>query len=44
VVARRPDRPVFKGELNPIFQGTYSSRIELKVWMRTMEQKLLTAE
>jgi alpha-mannosidase len=44
VVARRPDRPVFKGELNPIFQGTYSSRIELKAWMRTMEQKLLTAE
>ena len=30
VVAARPDRPVIKGELNPIFQGTYSSRIELK--------------
>jgi alpha-mannosidase len=36
--------PVFKGELNPIFQGIYSSRIELKAWMRLMEQKLLTAE
>ena len=35
VVAKRTDRPVFKGELNPIFQGTYSSRIELKEWMRT---------
>jgi alpha-mannosidase len=36
--------PVFKGELNPIFQGTYSSRIELKAWMRVLEQKLVTAE
>ena len=44
VVAKRGDRPVFRGELNPIFQGTYSSRIELKQWMRTLEQKLLTAE
>jgi alpha-mannosidase len=43
-IAGRTDRPVFKGELNPIFQGIYSSRIELKVWMRLMEQKLLTAE
>ena len=44
VVARRTDRPVFKGELNPIFQGIYSSRIELKNWMRLMERQLLTAE
>ncbi len=44
VVARRSDRPVFKGELNPIFQGIYSSRIELKNWMRVMERQLLTAE
>ena len=44
VVARRNDRPVFKGELNPIFQGIYSSRIELKNWMRVMERQLLTAE
>jgi alpha-mannosidase len=43
-VAGRTDLPVFKGELNPIFQGTYSSRIELKAWMRLLEQKLLTAE
>ena len=33
-IAGRTDRPVFKGELNPIFQGIYSSRIELKAWMR----------
>lgn len=44
VVARRNDLPVFRGELNPIFQGTYSSRIELKEWMRVMERKLLRAE
>ena len=43
-VAGRTDLPVFKGELNPIFQGIYSSRIELKAWMRLNEQKLLTAE
>jgi alpha-mannosidase len=43
-IAPRTDRPVWKGELNPIFQGSYSSRIELKGWMRLMEQKLLTAE
>jgi alpha-mannosidase len=42
--AGRTDLPVFKGELNPIFQGIYSSRIELKAWMRIMEQQLLTAE
>jgi alpha-mannosidase len=43
-IAGRTDRPVFKGELNPIFQGIYSSRIELKAWMRLMERLLLTAE
>jgi alpha-mannosidase len=36
--------PIFKGELNPIFQGTYSSRIELKAWMRRLEWQLLIAE
>ena len=43
-VSRRTDRPVFKGELNPIFQGIYSSRIELKNWMRLTERQLLNAE
>ena len=43
-IAGRTDRPVFKGELNPIFQGIYSSRIEFKAWMRLMERQLLTAE
>ena len=44
VVAARPDRPVITGELNPIFQGTYSSRIELKQWTRELERLLATAE
>jgi alpha-mannosidase len=43
-VAKRTDLPVFKGDLDPIFQGTYSSRIELKQWMRRMERLLTTAE
>ena len=30
--------------MNPIFQGTYSSRIELKHWMRTDERLIATAE
>jgi alpha-mannosidase len=42
--AHRKDLPVEKGEFNPIFQGTYSSRIELKRWMRSMEAKLTAAE
>ena len=42
--AGRPDLPVFRGELNPIFQGTYSSRIELKQQNRENERLLLTAE
>jgi alpha-mannosidase len=44
IAARRADRPVFRGEFNPIFQGTYSSRIELKQWMRSSERRLLAAE
>ncbi|HQK95062.1 MAG TPA: glycoside hydrolase family 38 C-terminal domain-containing protein [Armatimonadota bacterium] len=36
--------PVVTGELNPIFQGIYSSRIELKQWTRELESALTTAE
>lgn len=43
-VSRRTDRPVLKGEFNPIFQGTYSSRIELKQRTRELERLLITAE
>ncbi len=43
-VARRQDLPVIGGELNPIFQGTYSSRIELKQRTRELENLLTTAE
>ena len=44
VVTKRAERPVIKGELNPIFQGIYSSRIELKQWTRELERLLTTAE
>ncbi|MEI6502892.1 MAG: hypothetical protein WCP21_17920, partial [Armatimonadota bacterium] len=36
--------PVWAGELNPIFQGIYSSRIELKQQTRHLEGLLTTAE
>ena len=36
--AKRADQPVIKGELNPIFQGIYSSRIEVKQWTRDLER------
>ena len=44
VVSRRPDRPVLALDLNPIFQGAYSSRIELKQQQRELERLLTTAE
>src|SRR5207237_6507273 len=43
-VARRSDLPIVTGERNPLFQGIYSSRIELKQWMRNMERLLTTEE
>jgi alpha-mannosidase len=44
VVAGRKNQPVIAVDLEPIFQGTYSSRIELKQITRELEQRLLTAE
>jgi alpha-mannosidase len=44
LVAKRGERPVIRGELNPVFQGTYSSRIEMKQWNRNLERLLTTAE
>ena len=38
------DRPVLRGELNPVFQGAYSTRIELKHWMRDLERTLTSGE
>ena len=43
-VARRTDRPVISGEMNPVFQGIYSTRIEVKQALRRAENQLLTAE
>src|SRR5262249_10929343 len=44
VVAKRKDLPVITGERNPLFQGIYSSRIELKQRMRETERLLTTVE
>jgi alpha-mannosidase len=44
VAAKRSDLPVITGERNPLFQGVYSSRIELKERMRETERLLTTAE
>ena len=35
---------VVKGDFNPIFQGCYSSRIEVKQWNRELERLLTTVE
>jgi alpha-mannosidase len=43
-IAATTNRPVIRGELNPVFQGTYSNRIEIKQWMRNLERILTTAE
>ncbi len=42
--ADRTDLPVLRGELNPIFQGIYSSRIALKQRTRELETLLTDAE
>ncbi len=44
IVAQRAGPPVVRGDLNPVFQGVYSSRIELKQWMRDLERLLTNAE
>jgi alpha-mannosidase len=44
LVAQRTGLPVINTELNPVFQGIYSSRIEVKQAMRDMERLLTTAE
>jgi alpha-mannosidase len=42
-VAKR-QHEVITGEMNPIFQGIYSSRIEVKQWIRSLETLLTGAE
>lgn len=44
VVSHRSGLPVMTNDLSPIFQGTYSSRIELKQTARELEYLLLTGE
>ncbi len=36
--------PVYAVDLNPAFQGTYASRIEIKQWNRKIENKLYSLE
>lgn len=43
-VRRRKNTPILTGDFNPIFRGTYSSRIELKQTTRQLEARLLAAE
>ncbi|MFN0171624.1 MAG: glycoside hydrolase family 38 C-terminal domain-containing protein, partial [Bryobacteraceae bacterium] len=44
LIAARGPRPIVRGELNPVFQGIYSSRIEVKQWNRNLERLLTAAE
>ncbi len=44
VEAREEELPVLGGEFNPIFRGTYSTRIEIKQANRRLENLYLTAE
>jgi alpha-mannosidase len=44
VIKKRTDLKVIKGDRNPVFQGAYSSRIELKQKLRNIERLLTTAE
>lgn len=44
IVRKRTNRQTYSGELNPVFQGIYSSRIELKQKLRDVETILTAAE
>ncbi|MGI9074036.1 MAG: alpha-mannosidase [Bryobacteraceae bacterium] len=44
IVNKRKNRQVIKGELNPVFQGIYSTRIEVKQAIRELERLLNSAE
>ena len=44
VAGARAGQHVIKGEFNPVFQGSYSSRIDIKQWVRSLEGLLATAE
>jgi len=44
IASRHDNRPIVGGEFNPVGQGIYSSRIELKQVLRHLESQLITAE
>jgi len=43
-ILSRKKIPVIKADFNPAFQGTYSSRIDLKQFNRYLENKLITVQ
>jgi alpha-mannosidase len=44
VSKRANERPTISGDLNPVFQGVYSSRIQVKQAIRNLERVLTAAE
>ena len=44
VKRRGVERPVIRGDLNPVFQGTYSSHIDVKQTVREIERMLTASE
>jgi len=44
VARNAADRPTLSGDLNPVFQGVYSSRIQVKQAIRNLERALTAAE
>ena len=44
ITAARVREKTVVGEFNPVFQGSYSSRIDIKQWTRELERLLTTAE
>lgn len=44
IAEHRAERATIRGEMNPVFQGVYSTRIEVKQWMRELERTLTSAE
>jgi alpha-mannosidase len=44
IARHRLAREIIAGDMNPVFQGVYSTRIEVKQWMRELERTLTSAE
>ena len=44
LAGERAQKNIVAGEFNPVFQGSYSSRIDIKQWVRSLEGWLTAAE